>query len=193
MDISRYITFGIAVIGWSLAISQFFLSRKYQKQDKIIEKRFEVYADFMKKIDEMNKNMRTNPNSVFDKSTEMFSSIISGDEEAMDSALIKFNSDIISMTRNSIEPLSIITSEINKLKIICSNSMLPKIEEYKKLILDYTDEFQIVLNKLSSNPDLNVTVKELTNLGNQERNLRLTRLWNDIEKMMREEIGYYSK
>lgn len=71
--------------------------------------------------------------------------------------------------------------------------MLPKIKEYKKLTTDYNDEFQIVLNKLSNNIDLTVTSKELGNIGHNERNFRMTNLWKEIEKMMRDEIGYYSK
>ena len=35
--------------------------------------------------------------------------------------------------------------------------------------------------------------KVLSNIGNTERNLRLAVLWQEIEEMMRNEIGYYSK
>ncbi len=193
MEIKDYITIGIAVLGWTWAIIQFILSRKHQKLDKILEKRFEVYSNFMNKMDEMNNKMRTDPKMIFRTSSELMATLLSGEEEDMNNALVKFNEELVNMTKTSVEPLLIVNQELNKLKMVCSNEMLPKIEEYKKLTTDYSDEFQIVLNKLSSNKDLEITAKELGNIGHQDRNVQLMTLWKEIETMMRNEIGYYSK
>ncbi len=193
MEIKDYITIGIAVLGWTWAIIQFRLSRKHQKQDKILEKRFEVYSNFMNKMDEMNNKMRTDPKMIFGTSSELMATLLSGEEQDMNNALVKFNEDLVNMTKKSVEPLLIVNQELNKLKMVCSNEMLSKIEEYKKLTTDYSDEFQIVLNKLSSNKDLEITAKELGNIGHQDRNVQLMTLWKEIETMMRNEIGYYSK
>lgn len=184
---------GIALVGWLWAITQFILSRKHQKEDKILEKRFEVYSDFMNKMDEMNNKMRTDPTIVYGISNDLMSTIISGDSEKTNEALLQYNAQLVEMTKKSTEPLMIFNQELNKLKMVCSNKLLPKIEEYKRLTTDYSDEFQIVLNKLSTNKDINVTAKELGNLGHEGRNEKLAFLWKDIEKGMRDEIGYYSK
>ena len=193
MESKDYITIGIAILGWTWAIIQFILTRRNQKLDKILEKRFEVYSTFMNKMDEMNNKMRADPKLIFGTSSELMGKLLSGDEDETNKALLKFNDDLVEMTKMSVEPLLIVNQELNKLKMVCSNNMLPKIEEYKKLTTDYSDEFQIVLNKLSANKDLKITAKELGNIGHQDRNLRLMALWKEIENMMREEIGYYSK
>jgi len=193
MESKDYITIGIAILGWTWAIIQFILTRRNQKLDKILEKRFEVYSTFMNKMDEMNNKMRADPKLIFGTSSELMGKLLSGDEDETNKALLKFNDDLVEMTKMSVEPLLIVNQELNKLKMVCSNNMLPKIEEYKKLTTDYSDEFQIVLNKLSANKDLEITAKELGNIGHQDRNLRLMALWKEIENMMREEIGYYSK
>ena len=193
MEIKNYITIGIAILGWTWAIIQFIIVRKHQKHDKILEKRFEVYSNFMNKMDEMNNKMRTDPKMFFGTSSELMATLLSGEEEDINNALDKFNTELVNMTKKSVEPLLIVNQELNKLKMVCSNEMLPKIEEYKKLTTDYSDEFQIVLNKLSSNKDIEITAKELGNIGHQERNVRLMTLWKEIETMMRDELGYYSK
>jgi hypothetical protein len=193
MESKDYITIGIAILGWTWAIIQFIITRRNQKLDKILEKRFEVYSTFMNKMDEMNNKMRTDPKLIFGTSSELMEKLLSGDEEETNKALLKFNDDLVNMTKMSVEPLLIVNQELNKLKMVCSNNMLPKIEEYKKLTTDYSDEFQIALNKLSTNKDLEITAKELGNIGHQDRNLRLIALWKEVENMMRKEIGYYSK
>lgn len=193
METKDYITIGIAILGWTWAIIQFVLTRRNQKLDKILEKRFEVYSTFMSKMDEMNNKMRNDPKLIFGTSNELMGKLLSGDEDETNKALLKFNDELLEMTKMSVEPLLIVNQELNKLKMVCSNKMLPKIEEYKRLTTDYSDEFQIVLNKLSTKKDLDTTAKELGNIGHQDRNLRLMTLWKEIENMMREEIGYYSK
>jgi|SRR5690554_2583241 len=193
METKDYITIGIAILGWTWAIIQFVLTRRNQKLDKILEKRFEVYSTFMSKMDEMNNKMRNDPKLIFGTSNELMGKLLSGDEDEANKALLKFNDELLEMTKMSVEPLLIVNQELNKLKMVCSNKMLPKIEEYKRLTTDYSDEFQIVLNKLSTKKDLDTTAKELGNIGHQDRNLRLMTLWKEIENMMREEIGYYSK
>lgn len=193
MELKDYITLSIAFLGWAWAIIQFIITRKNQKSDKILEKRFDVYSSFMNKMDEMSSKMRADPKMVYGTSTELMEKLLSGDEEESNKALIKFNSDLLQMTKNSVEPMLMVNQELNKLKMVCSNALLPKIEEYKKLIADYNDDFQIALNNLSNNKDLEITARELGNLGHEQRNIRLTELWKEIETMMRNEIGYYSK
>lgn len=193
METQDFITIGIAVFGWTLAIIQFILSRKHQKHDKILEKRFDVYSTFMNKMDEMNHKMRTDPKTIFGINPELMTTLLSGEEENVNKALVLFNTELVNMTKNSVESLLIVNQELNKLKMVCSKEMLLKIEEYKKLATDYSDEYQIILNKLSSNEDLEIIEKELRNVRHQDRSLQLIELWKDIETMMREEIGYYSK
>lgn len=193
METKDYITIGIAILGWTWAIIQYSLNRRNQKNDKALEKRFEVYSSFLSKMDEINQNMRTDPKMIYGITTEFMGRLLKGDEDDTNQALLDFNSELIEYTKKSVQPTMILNQELNKLKLVCSDSLLPKIEEYKQLSADYVDEFQIVLNRISTQKDINVTAKELENIGHGDRIPMMTELWQSIEKMMRDEIGYYKR
>ena len=183
----------LGLLGWTWGIVQFILTRRNQKRDKALEKRFEVYSAFMDKADEISQNMRTDPKMIYGITTEFFSKIISGDEEETNKALIDFNAELIEYTRKSVQPMMILNQELNKLKLVCSDKLLPKIEQYKQLANDYSDEFQIVLNNISQTKDINITAKQLENIGHSNRTVLMADLWKEMEQLMRNEIGYYKQ
>jgi hypothetical protein len=193
MEIKDYFIIGLGISGWIWGIIQFRLNRKYQKSDKAIEKRFEVYSNFMNQMDEMSLNMRKDPNTTFGIPTEFMSEILTGDETQINNALIKFNENLLETTRNSLQPMIIVNSELNKLKLVASKKLLPKINEYKTLVNDFTNQFQTVLNSLSISNDLEYNAKQLQSIQHQEREERMAKLWPEIENLMREEIDYYKK
>ena len=193
MGIKDYFTIGLGILGWAWAIIQFILNRKYQKYDKKIEKRFEVYSNFMNQIDEMSRGMRSDPNVIYGIQNKFMEEVLSGDEKRINNALLKFNEELLETTKKSLQPMLIISSELNKLQLIASEELLPKLEEYKEFVNDFTDEFQLVLNNLSSSSNLEKTAQELDNIGSQKRNLKLEVLWREIKNLMRNEIDYYKK
>jgi len=172
-----YFIIGLGILGWVWGIVQFRLSRKYQKLDKAIDKRFEVYSGFMNQMDEMSLNMRKNPNATYGISTEFMSEMLTGDEEKINNALLKFNKNLLDTTRDSLQPMIIVSSELNKLKLVASEKLLPKINEYKTIVNDYTNEFQSVLNSLSIKNDLEFNAKQLQSIGHEERGKRMAELW----------------
>jgi hypothetical protein len=193
MEIKDYFIIGLGILGWIWAIVQFRLNRKYQKEDKAIEKRFEVYSNFMNQMDEMSLNMRTDPNATYGIPTEFMAEMLTGDEERINEALLKFNQNLLETTRSSLQPMLIVNSELNKLKLVASEKLLPKIVEYKTIVNDYTNEFQSVLNSLSTSNDLEYNATQLQSIGHEERGKRMTDLWQEIEHLMRNEIDYYKK
>jgi len=182
----------LGLLGWVWGIIQFVLTRKNQKKDKVLERRFEVYSVFMNKADEINQSMRTNPQMIYGITVELYSKLLKGDEQETNQALIDFNTELIEYTKKSLQPIMILNQELNKLKLVCSDKLLPKIEQYKKLANDFNDEFQIVLNKVSIAKDINITAKELENIGHSNRTVLLANLWQEMEKLMRDEIGYFN-
>lgn len=193
METKDYFIIGLGILGWLWAIVQFRLNRKYQKEDKAIEKRFEVYSNFMNQMDEMSLNMRTDPKATYGIPTEFMAEMLTGDEERINEALLKFNQNLLETTRSSLQPMMIVNSELNKLKLVASERLLPKIVEYKTIVNDYTNEFQNVLNSLSTSNDLEYNAKQLQSIGHEERGKRMTDLWQEIEHLMRNEIDYYKK
>jgi len=188
-----YFIIGLGILGWIWGIIQFRLNRKYQKVDKAIEKRFEVYSHFMNQMDEMSMKMRKNPNAIYGISTEFMAEMLTGDEERINNTLLKFNQNLLETTRDSLQAMMIINSELNKLKLVASEKLLQKINEYKILVNDYTNEFQSVLNSLSTKNDLEFNAKQLQSIGHEERGKRMGELWQEIEILMRDEIDYYKK
>lgn len=193
MENKDYLIIGLGILGWIWGIIQFRLNRKYQKSDKAIEKRFDVYSNFMNQMDEMSLNMRKDPNTTYGISTEFMSEILTGDEEKINDALLKFNENLLETTKSSLQPMMMINSELNKLKLVASEKLLPKINEYKTLVNDYTNEFQTVLNSLSTKNDLEYNAQQLQSIGHEGRNIRMGELWKEIETLMRDEIDYYKK
>ncbi|MDY0142404.1 MAG: hypothetical protein RBR97_11015 [Bacteroidales bacterium] len=183
----------LGLLGWIWAVIQHILNRINQKKDKAIEKKFEVYSNFMDKADEISQNMRSDPKMIYGIATEFYSKIINGNEEEMNQALIDFNSELIEFTRKSVQPLMILNQELNRLKLVCSDKLLPKIEDYKTLANDFNDEFQLVLNSISLKKDIELTAKQLENIGHSKRTILMAELWKEMETLMRNEIGYYKQ
>lgn len=183
----------LGLLGWIWAVIQHILNRINQKKDKAIEKKFEVYSNFMDKADEISQNMRSDPKMIYGIATEFYSKIINGNEEEMNQALIDFNSELIEFTRKSVQPLMILNQELNRLKLVCSDKLLPKIEDYKTLANDFNDEFQLVLNTISLKKDIELTAKQLENIGHSKRAILMAELWKEMETLMRNEIGYYKQ
>lgn len=193
MENKDYFIIGLGIVGWIWAIIQFLLNRKYQKADKAIDKRFEVYSNFMNQMDQMSMNMRKNPNTTYGISTEFMAEMLTGDEGRINNALLKFNQNLIETTKESVQPMIMINSELNKLRLVASEKLLPKINEYKTIVNDYANEVQLVLNSLSTKNDLEFNAKQLQSIGHEERGKRMTELSREIEILMRDEIDYYKK
>jgi hypothetical protein len=193
MENKDYFIIGLGILGWIWGIIQFRLNRKYQKSDKALEKRFDVYSNFMNQMDEMSLSMRTDPKMTYGIGNEFMAEMLTGDEERINNALLKFNSDLMETTKKSLQPMLIVNQELNKLKLVASNKLLPKINEYKLIVNDFTNDFQSVLNKMSSSNDLEQNAKELQSIGQEERAKQMTELWQEIEQLMRDEIDYYKK
>ena len=183
----------LGLLGWIWAVIQHILNRRNQKRDKALEKRFEVYSNFMDKADEISQNMRSDPKMIYGITAEFYAKIINGNEDEVNQALVDFNSELIEFTRKSVQPLLILNQELNRLKLVCSDKLLPKIEDYKTLANDFNDEFQLVLNSISLKKDIELTAKQLENIGHSKRTILMAELWKEMETLMRNEIGYYKQ
>ena len=113
METKDYLIIGLGIIGWTWGIVQFLLNRKYQKADKAIEKRFEVYSNFMNQMDEISLNTRTDPKMIYGIPNEFMSIALTGDEDKINEALIKLNADLLETTKKSLQPTIIINQELN--------------------------------------------------------------------------------
>jgi hypothetical protein len=181
----------IGILGWSWAVIQFFINRRNQKKDKAIDKRFDVYSAYMKKSDEIMENMRTDPSMIYGVTNDFMANILSENID-INGALLKYNSELLEYTKKSIQPLQILSQELSTLFLVCSDELLPKIQEYKTLANDLSNNFQMVLNSINPNNSDDM-VSKLHTIGHDNRALKLAELNSEIMQIMRKEIGYYNK
>lgn len=191
MSVEHIITIVIATIGWTLAIIQFFVNRRWQKRDYIKQQRYEAYKGFMNKLDSISASMRLDPSkNVFSLMTEFLSSIlqsISNDSVDPQASVASFSHRLLEQTKQSCEPLQEINGEINNIKLIASEELLVKLEELQNLNKDLYNEMMLSLNAIGKEQIPNFD--NLRTVGQQERWNRFQPLQEEIRHMMRKEIG----
>jgi hypothetical protein len=178
----------IALLGWGWGIVQFIINRRNQKKDKLVERRFQAYSEYMRKSDEIMTNIRNDPNMIYGVSSEFLESVLSGNDQEIETALIKFNEKILEFVKRATEPLLILKQELNSLLIICSEDLVIKIEEFNLLATDFNNEMQNTL-KIISPSDSDNMVKQLKTIGKNERWTRFQSLNKEIISLMRQELG----
>lgn len=137
------------------------------------------------------ENMRTDPKMIYGVTSEFMATML--DENAdINSALVKYNTELLEFTKKSTQPLQILNQELSTLYLVCSEELLPKIQEYKALANDLTNDFQLVLNTINPK-DTDDMVNKLNTIGHDQRAVKLGTLNAEITNLMRQEIGYFNK
>lgn len=187
MEIDLTITIIIAVGGWAFGIYQMFKNRQWGKKDLLANRRYEEYSRFMRKLEQINESVRKDPNLIFGVSNDFIATLLEGDEESMEKALLTYNQRIIDYIRTSTEPLLIINQEINPLLLIASDDLSRLLSRYKELINDFNNEMQNCLSKLSAKNSN--SFKVLETIGHNERWKEFSTINDDILQLMRKEIN----
>lgn len=177
----------LAVGGWACAIWQFFVNRRWQKKDKLSDRRYEAYKSFMKKLDTVNESMRTNPNFIFGEMESLFKVVLGGPSEDIDTAIESFLQSQFDLVKEVTKPLLIITQEINELTLIASEELRGKLIELKELVDDLHNEMQNCLTLVNvQEPE---SFKALETIGHNRRLLEYKMLYEEIVQLMRKEIS----
>lgn len=188
ISMAEWITIAIALIGWTFGIIQFIAKRRWQKKDFLREKRLSTYQKYMNKIDEIGNSMNMNPISeTLGMLNDFIPSVLNGEPDEIERALVKFNKKIIDNVKHSLTPLTIVNQELNELRLIASNELVEKIEELRSLTYDFSNEMQNGLSRINTK-DPNSFV-ELKTIGTDQRNARFAALNEEIFKLMRKEIN----
>lgn len=185
---TKWITSAIALFGWIFGIIQFVAKRKWQKKDFLREKRVQAYQKYMNKIDEIGNSMKMNPLSeTFVMLNDFIPSLLNGEPDEFDQALIKFNTRLIENIKQYLIPLTIVNQELNEIRLIASDELVEKIEELRNLTNDLSNEMQNCLNRINTK-DPN-SFAELKTIGTDQRKARFSKLNEEIFKLMRKEIN----
>jgi hypothetical protein len=116
----------------------------------------------MRKVDEVMKNVRNDPNKLLGMNSDFFKQAITnmGNEIFISEHLIRYNEQIKEFVINATRPLLILRQELNEMRLICSKELLEKIEDMDKLVMDYNNTVQKHLANAVKN-DINSTVNAL--------------------------------
>jgi hypothetical protein len=188
MEFKDFFLIILAFLGWSWGIVQYFINRKLQRKDKLIERRFLAYSNYMKKSDELMKSLRDDPSMIYGITNDFLKKILTEDESQIDDALLLFNEKLFDFAKKATEPLLILNQELQSLLLVCSNELIPFIEQYRLLASDFNNEFQNILSSISFN-EPKVLQEELTTMGHNNRWKQFELLNNKILQLMRKEIG----
>lgn len=188
MKVELIITIIIAIGGWGFGLYQMYKNRRWQQKDLLAHRRYEEYNRFMRKLEQVNESVRKNPNLIYGMSNDFLSVVLNGNAEDINTALLKYNQEILDFVKTSTEPLWIINQEISPLLLIASDDLLKLLSRLKKLIEDFNGEMQNCLSKVSAN-DSN-SFKAFDTLGHDERWREFKTLNDDIIQLMRKEINF---
>lgn len=181
------VTIIIAIVGWTFAFYQMVKNRNWQKKDMLANRRYEAYQTFMKKLDEITGTIRNNPNAIYGVPKDLMTTLIEGDDNVINEALVEFNQKLVEYVKESVQPLIIIKQEINPLLLIASEELILKLDRLRTLIEDFYNEVQNCLSAINSK-DGN-SFKLLETMGHIERWKEFQSLYDEIIKLMRKEIN----
>ena len=189
MKVELVISIIIAIGGWGFGLYQMFKNRRWQQKDLLANRRYEEYNRFMRKLEQDNESVRKNPNLIFGMSNDFLSVILNGNAEKINTALLKYNQEILDFVKTSTEPLWIINQEISPLLLIASDDLSKLLSRLKELIEDFNYEMQNCLSKVSVNESNSFKVFET--IGHDDRWNEFKTLNNDIIQLMRKEINIH--
>jgi len=188
MELKDLLLIILATVGWLTAIIQYIISQINQRKEKIIERKYIAYSDYMKKYDEINNHNRNNINSMLNMFTNLQKEIPLSNPDEMINIVNKFNESTHEYIQSIMNPYLAIKHELNTLLLICSNELQIKIIEMKKTIDDCYNDMQKCLNGLLSK-NISMDITELQTLGDIEKWTKFKTINEDIIAIMRKEIG----
>lgn len=189
LETSHWILIATTISGYVFAISQYYLKRKHEKQSQTTERKFQVYSEVLRKFDELNKNLRINSVELLNSSAEVFDKLIfSKTQEEKDTAITEFNKKLNEQTTKAFQPLYILKNEQYSLKLLCSNKLKEKLDQYIMTAEKLFSNYGSLLSTLSiANAE---KIKEKFEPMKEDNDLiEIQNLLDEIIKIMREEIN----
>lgn len=167
------------------------LQKSIDDEASIRQKRYEVYREYLSKLDRINASITENLTSeeLQRESALMFESIMSNPED-----LAPFKNYMHKINQFSVQwnkQQNVLLEELNGLKLICSPDILELLDDYADSVKAYIDETVNLINSIdiqSNNfPDL-MNADKLKALYN-----KMVSIKSKIQALMREDIGIASK
>ena len=108
----------------------YWLNKREQRRQRRFEIRYEQYQKFLTKLDEIAEGSRTMFAAEFGPLIKRIVPRILGNPSDSDAALIELNEELHNLTSGVHETYSKAKNELNGLRLVCSNQLLPLVEEF---------------------------------------------------------------
>lgn len=187
MEIGLIITIVLAIAGWGVAFWQMCLNRKWQKKDKLSDRRYEVYSQCLKRFDEISTNVQhTSEDLVRNKLSEFAIAVLEAGTD-IESLTCDFQGYMIDYMLNAVNPVVVMQRELSALKLVASKELLVIIEEMLSLATILYQESIALISKLIRTNDLAMwQTVDITNINVHSK--RFEELQNMLLCQMRKEI-----
>lgn len=184
--IELVITIILAVVGWLFAFLQTWKNRKLEKANRLADRRYEAYSDFLRKMDEISAEMNKMPQKIMGEMATSFLMSVLSDSEDPKQAVIAFNERLVSFLSDSLKPMSIMKQELSSLRLVASDEMLGYIQKVQTLTDDLYNDFYSCLSKVS--PQDTDSFQNLKSIGQSQRVQDFSTLYHEMTDQMRKEI-----
>ena len=183
----KYSGYFLALLGFGFGYLQYILRRRHEKNDKLVEKRYEVYKEYITKLDQIQENM-TNIN--FDEfiKTIKVSMVKILDNPSDQQPIIDLQNKLYETNARSTKALYQAFQELTGIELIASTDLKNLLKIYKDVILSTSDEIQKTAEKINFlQPDMNI-FNEIQTIADNNKELLIGLKASIIDKM-RKEIG----
>lgn len=167
-------------------IEQIELQQRFDKEKQKREKRYQVYKEYLQKLDGINERIATFYTGE-EMNIEMVKMIDAIFENPDDLSVIskymqKVNKFAIQWGQEQNKALD----ELHGLRLVCSEQILSLLDEYVYLTKSYLDDTLELMRNLDFSKDY---MKQIESSNLNAKNERVREIKNKIEKQMRLDIG----
>lgn len=187
------ITGGIAIVGWIIAIVQFYKNQNLQKTIEQKKMRHDAYGIFLREIDAISKEMSISPmNTIRDISQKYISKILSINYQAenydtiLNECIIEMYNEMWSCIEHASKPLLRISQAIAAVELDATEELMPMLQELKSLIESFNQEWQTALGSFSKDQK---GLQKLSQLGQSDHWTKFQLLQSQIIEQMRKECN----
>ena len=187
------ITGGIAIVGWIIAIVQFYKNQNLQKTIEQKKMRHDAYGIFLREIDAISKEMSISPmNTIRDISQKYISKILSINYQAenydtiLNECIMEMYNEMWSCIEHASKPLLRISQAIAAVELDATEELMPMLQELKSLIESFNKVWQKALNSF---PKDQQGLQKLSEVGKNDHWTKFESLKQQIIQQMRKECS----
>ena len=187
MEIGLIITIILAVAGWGVAFWQMHLKHKWQKKEKLVDRRYEVYSQCLKRFDEISTNVQHSSEDLLRNKLSEFAVAVLEEGADIESLTSDFQGYMINYMLNAVNPVVVMQRELSALKLVASQELLVIIEEMLSLATILYQEGIALISQLLRTNDLAMwQTADITNINVHSK--RFEELQSKLLYQMRKEI-----